>query len=163
VILLREISVNFILNGKKYSINVPVNFTLLKVLRDILKLTGTKEGCGKGECGACTVIYNGRTENSCLILAPQIEGAEITTIEGIGTIEEPHIIQKAFVEEGAVQCGFCTPGFIVSAFNLLSRIPNPSEEEIREELSGNLCRCTGYIKIIKAVKKAAEEMSKSAD
>ncbi len=140
---------------------VPANETLVKIIRDRLGFTGTKEGCGKGECGACTVIFNGKTANACLILAGQVDGADILTVEGIGTIRNPHPIQKAFAEEGAVQCGFCTPGFVVSAYSLLSRNRTPTEDEIREELSGNLCRCTGYIKIIKAVKKAAKEISGS--
>ncbi len=158
---MKEIDIKFKLNGKDYCIKVPTNLTLLQILRDKLGFTGTKSGCNKGECGACTVIFNGRTANSCLIIAPKVDGADITTIEGIGTVSNPHPIQKAFVEEGAIQCGFCTPGFVVSAYSLLSRNRMPTEEEIREELSGNLCRCTGYIKIIKAVKKASREMSGS--
>lgn len=161
MILLKEADIKFKLNGKDYCIKVPANLTLLQILRDKLGFTGTKSGCNKGECGACTVIFNGRTANSCLIIAPKVDGADITTIEGIGTVSNPHPIQKAFVEEGAIQCGFCTPGFVVSAYSLLSRNRMPTEEEIREELSGNLCRCTGYIKIIKAVKRASREMSGS--
>lgn len=161
MILLKDVDIKFKLNGKDYCMKVPVNLTLLQILRDKLGFTGTKSGCNKGECGACTVIFNGRTANSCLIIAPKVDGADITTIEGIGTVSNPHPIQKAFVEEGAIQCGFCTPGFIVSAYGLLSRNKIPTEEEIREELSGNLCRCTGYVKIIKAVKRASREMSGS--
>jgi len=156
---LKEVTISFKLNGKDYTLTVPTNTTLLQIIRDKVKLTGTKRGCAKGECGACTVIFNGKIVDSCLVLAPKVDGAEITTVEGIGTFDNPHPIQKAFVEEGAVQCGFCTPGFVVSSYALLSKIPKPTEEEIREGLSGNLCRCTGYIKIIEAVKKASEELN----
>ncbi len=155
---MKEVKINFKLNDRDYKLTVPTNTTLLQIIRDQLGLTGTKEGCGKGECGACTVLFNSVIVTSCLVLAPQVDGAEVLTIEGIGTLQNPHPIQKAFVEEGAVQCGFCTPGFVVSAYSLLSKNSHPTEEEIREGLSGNLCRCTGYIKIIKAVKKASKEM-----
>ncbi len=154
---MQEMEINFTLNNRKYRLNVPVNITLLDVIREKLHLTGTKEGCGKGECGACTVLFNGRSANSCLILAPQADGAEVTTIEGIGTVDNLHPLQRAFVEEGAIQCGFCTPGMIMSSLYLLKKNPHPTEEEIREGLSGNLCRCTGYAKIIKAVEKASKE------
>ena len=156
---MKEVTISFKLNGKDYTLTVPTNTTLLQIIRDKVKLTGTKRGCAKGECGACTVIFTGKIVDSCLVLAPKVDGAEITTVEGIGTFDNPHPIQKAFVEEGAVQCGFCTPGFVVSSYALLSKIPKPTEEEIREGLSGNLCRCTGYIKIIEAVKKASEELN----
>jgi len=156
---LKEVNINFKLNGKDYNLTVPSNLTLLQIIREKLGITGTKRGCGKGECGACTVIFNGRTVTSCLVLAPKVDGAEVITVEGIGTYENPHPIQKAFVEEGAVQCGFCTPGFVVSTYYLLSKNPHPTEEDIRDGLSGNLCRCTGYIKIINAVKKASEELN----
>ncbi len=156
---MKEMEISFTVNKKQYRLLVPPNMTLLDVLREKLKLTGTKEGCGKGECGACTVIFNGRSANSCLILVPQADGAEILTIEGVGTIDNLHPIQKAFVDEGAVQCGFCTPGMVMSSFYLLNKNPNPTEEEIREGLSGNLCRCTGYVKIIKAVEKASKELN----
>ena len=156
---MKEVTISFKLNGKDYTLTVHTNTTLLQIIRDKVKLTGTKRGCDKGECGACTVIFNGKIVDSCLVLAPKVDGAEITTVEGIGTFDNPHPIQKAFVEEGAVQCGFCTPGFVVSSYALLSKIPKPTEEEIREGLSGNLCRCTGYIKIIEAVKKASEELN----
>ncbi len=154
---MQEMEINLTVNKKKYTLKVPVNITLLDVIRERLHLTGTKEGCGKGECGACTILFNGRSANSCLILAPQADGAEITTIEGIGSVEHLHPLQKAFVEEGAIQCGFCTPGMIMSSLYLLKENPHPTEEEIREGLSGNLCRCTGYAKIIKAVEKASKE------
>ena len=154
---MQEMEITLTVNKKKYTLKVPVNITLLDVIRERLHLTGTKEGCGKGECGACTILFNGRNVNSCLILAPQADGAEITTIEGIGSLEHLHPLQKAFVEEGAIQCGFCTPGMIMSSLYLLKENPHPTEEEIREGLSGNLCRCTGYAKIIKAVEKASKE------
>jgi len=154
---LKEMNISFSLNGKDYSLNVPTNITLLQIVREITGLTGTKKGCDKGECGACTVLFNGVTANSCLIIAPQVDGSVITTIEGIGTVKNPHPIQKAFVEEGAVQCGFCTPGIVVSTYDLLNKKPKPTDNEIREALSGNLCRCTGYIKIFNAVRKASGE------
>ncbi|MFA4838512.1 MAG: (2Fe-2S)-binding protein [Candidatus Neomarinimicrobiota bacterium] len=125
---------------------------LLDFLRDELKLTGTKEGCGEGECGACMVLLDGKPVNSCLVLLGQCDGREVTTIEGISVPE----LFKAFEETGAVQCGFCTPGFVVSAYALLKQNPNPTAAEIKEALSGNLCRCTGYKKIIEAVQKAAK-------
>ena len=156
---MQEIEINFTVNKKPYRLTVPTNITLLDIIREKLKLTGTKEGCGKGECGACTVLFNGRNVNSCLILAPQADGADIVTIEGVGDIDHLHPLQKAFVEEGAVQCGFCTPGMVMSSLYLLTVNPNPTDEEIREGLSGNLCRCTGYAKIIKAVEKASKELN----
>ncbi len=156
---MKEIEISLTVNNKPYKLSVPTNITLLDVLREKLKLTGTKEGCGKGECGACTVIFNGRSANSCLILAPQADGAEVITIEGLGTLENMHPIQEAFVEEGAIQCGFCTPGMEMSSFYLLTKNPNPTEDEIREGISGNLCRCTGYMKIIKAIEKASQKLN----
>lgn len=148
-----RITVNLKVNSTDYSLFLPAKTTLLEVLRDYLGLMGVKEGCGKGECGACTVLLDGKAVPSCLILAPQAEGKEILTVEGL-TQEGLTPLQKAFVEEGAVQCGYCTPGMILSAEALLRENPNPSEEEIKEAISGNLCRCTGYLKIIKAIKKA---------
>lgn len=156
---MQEIEISFTLNKKPYSLQVPPNITLLDIIREKLKLTGTKEGCGKGECGACTVLFNGRSVNSCLILAPQVDGSEIVTIEGVGNVDHLHPLQKAFVEEGAVQCGFCTPGMVMSSLYLLTKNSNPTDEEIREGLSGNLCRCTGYTKIIKAVEKASRDLN----
>ncbi len=156
---MKEIEISLTVNNKPYKLSVPANITLLDVLREKLKLTGTKEGCGKGECGACTVMFNGRSANSCLILAPQADGAEVITIEGLGNLENMHPIQEAFVEEGAIQCGFCTPGMEMSSFYLLTKNPNPTEEEIREGISGNLCRCTGYMKIIKAIEKASQKLN----
>ncbi|MBP1735537.1 MAG: aerobic-type carbon monoxide dehydrogenase, small subunit CoxS/CutS-like protein [Deltaproteobacteria bacterium] len=139
-------------NGKKYEVAIDPNKTLTQVLRDELDLLGTKEGCGVGDCGACTVILNGRAVNSCLVLAVQTNGSEITTIEGVANGPTLHPIQQAFVDHGAIQCGFCTPGMILSAKNLLDKNPHPTELDVREAISGNLCRCTGYQKIVEAVK-----------
>jgi len=139
-------------NGKKYEVAIDPNKTLTQVLRDELDLLGTKEGCGVGDCGACTVILNGRAVNSCLVLAVQANGSEITTIEGVANGPTLHPIQQAFVDHGAIQCGFCTPGMILSAKNLLDKNPHPTELDVREAISGNLCRCTGYQKIVEAVK-----------
>lgn len=152
---MKDVDITLKVNGKQYDLTVKPNTTLLEVIRDELKLTGTKESCSMGECGACTVIMNGRTVDSCLVLAPQADGAEITTIEGIGE-GELHPLQKAFINEWAIQCGFCTPGMVMSAVSLLDKNPNPTEDQIREALSGNLCRCTGYLKIIKSVQEAAK-------
>jgi carbon-monoxide dehydrogenase small subunit len=143
-------------NGREYELAVAPERTLTQALRDDLGLLGTKEGCGVGDCGACTVIMDSKPVNSCLILAVQAAGSEITTIEGIATVEGLHPIQQAFVELGAIQCGFCTPGMILSAKSLLDANPQPTESEIREALSGNLCRCTGYQKIVEAVQDAAK-------
>ncbi|WP_088226153.1 (2Fe-2S)-binding protein [Desulfosporosinus sp. FKB] len=151
------ITIEFSVNDKTYVLEVDPRERLLDVLRNRLGLMGTKEGCGEGECGACTVILDGKTVNSCLILAGQVHNSVITTIEGVGNRQSPHPVQKAFVEVGAVQCGFCTPGMVLSAKNLLDKNPHPSDEEIGVALSGNLCRCTGYDKILRAVKLAAEE------
>lgn len=147
-------------NGREYQVEAPADITLLELLRDYLGLTGTKEGCGKGECGACTVILDGQAVNSCLIPAAKAEGAEVLTIEGLAAPDgQLHPLQEAFISEGAVQCGFCTPGMILSAKALLDNNPRPGREEIKVALSGNLCRCTGYAKIIAAVEKAAAAMA----
>jgi len=138
-------------NGKEYEIAVEPNKTLADTLRYELGLTGTKKGCDVGECGSCTVILNGKPVNSCLVLAVSACGADILTIEGVSSPQGLHPIQRAFVEKGAIQCGFCTPGMILSAKSLLERDANPTEGEIRKALSGNLCRCTGYQKIVEAV------------
>jgi len=138
-------------NGKAVEVLVDPTWTLLRVLREELRLTGTKKGCGQGDCGACTVILNGRAVNSCLVLALQAEGKEIETIEGLGTPERLHPLQASFIKNGAVQCGFCTPGMLMSTVALLRKNPHPSESEIKKGISGNLCRCTGYVKIIKAI------------
>ncbi len=132
--------------------------SLLEVLRDTLELTGTKEGCNNGNCGACTVILDGVPVNSCLVLAVEVEGAKITTIEGIADQTHLHPLQQCFLEGAALQCGICTPGFIVAAKALLERHPNPTEQDIRFELAGNLCRCTGYDKIVRAIQDAAKQL-----
>jgi carbon-monoxide dehydrogenase small subunit len=147
--------ISLTVNGDQNELLVDTSWTLLETLRDHLRLTGTKEGCSNGNCGACTVMIDGRTANSCLVLAAEMDGNEITTIEGIATQGKLNPVQEAFIKDGALQCGFCTPGFIVSTTALLQRNPDPSEEEIRTKLAGNLCRCTGYDKIIMAVEDAA--------
>lgn len=149
---------SFIVNGKNVTVEASDTTTLLEILREHLGLTGTKEGCGKGECGACTVLLNGKAVNSCIIFVPQVEGQEVITIEGLNEDSQSKYIQEAFIDEGAVQCGFCTPGMVVSSKALLMKNTNPSKEDIREGLSGNLCRCTGYTKIINAVEEAARRM-----
>ena len=146
-------------NGQVYEVPVNPNQTLVDVIRYDLGLTGTKKGCEVGDCGSCTVIMDGSPVNSCLVLAVQANGREIQTIEGLETEEGLHPLQEAFVEEGAIQCGFCSPGMILSAKGLLDRRPDPSESEIRTALSGNLCRCTGYQKIVDAVSRAAKKLS----
>ena len=149
-------------NKDTYRVSVDSWRTLNEVLREELNLTGTKRGCGTGDCGACTVVVDGRSVNSCLTLAVEMEGREIVTVEGLAPSgEELHPIQKAFVEQGAIQCGFCTPGMEMSALHLLSKNPSPDEKQIREGLSGNLCRCTGYTKIVEAISVTAGEMKKS--
>jgi len=149
-------------NGKDVRKEVPASRTLLDFLRDDLGLTGTKEGCGKGECGACTVLIDGKPVNSCLMFAYQANGSKVTTIEGLEENGELHPLQEAFVEEGAVQCGFCTPGMIMAAKAILDANPKPTREEIRQGISGNLCRCTGYVKIINAIEAAAKGGCKSS-
>ncbi|MBC7218938.1 MAG: (2Fe-2S)-binding protein [Hadesarchaea archaeon] len=153
---MREIE--FTVNGRKRKVLVRPKDLLLNVIRDELGLKGTKYGCGTGECGACTVLLDGRPVLSCLTLAVAADGRNITTIEGIGTDENLHPIQQAFIDAGAIQCGYCTPGMIISAKALLDRNPNPTEEEIRRAIKGNLCRCTGYVKIIAAIQLAAKRM-----
>ena len=143
-------------NGMEHELAVEPNRTLLDVLRYDLELTGTKKGCDVGECGSCTVILNGKPVNACLVLAIQANGAEIITIEGLKPPQGLHPLQQAFVEKGAIQCGFCSPGMLLSASSLLKQNPNPTEEEIRTALSGNLCRCTGYQKIVEAIQSIAK-------
>ena len=143
-------------NGEEYEAIVVPNQTLLEVLREDLALTGTKEGCGEGACGTCTVLLDGKPVRSCLTLAVEVQGREITTIEGLAPMGELHPVQRAFVEYGAIQCGFCTPGMILTVKALLDENPNPTEQEARRAISGNVCRCTGYAKIVKAMLKAAE-------
>jgi len=144
-------------NGRVHEVALEPNATLLRVLRD-LGYTDVKNGCEKGDCGACAVLLNGEAVNSCLVLAWQADGAEIITDAGLGTLEDPHPLQEAFADAGAAQCGYCTPGMIISAKALLDRNPHPTEGEIREAIAGNLCRCTGYTQIIEAVRMAAERM-----
>ncbi len=151
-----RISIHIEVNEIPHTLEVEPSVVLLDVLRDRLGLKGTKRGCDQGQCGSCTVLLDGRAVSSCILLAVQADGKKITTIEGVASGGRLHPVQEAFVSEGAVQCGFCTPGMVLSAKALLDRNPNPSEEEIRIALSGNLCRCSGYVKIIEAVKKAAE-------
>ncbi len=146
-------------NGDAYDLLVDVRRTLLDVLRDDLGLTGTKNGCSEGECGACTVLLDGEPVSSCLVLAHEVDGQEVVTIEGLARGDELHPVQRAFVEAGAIQCGFCTPGMIMSTKALLDRNPDPSHEDIREGLKGNLCRCTGYVKIVDAVEMAKDLLS----
>jgi len=151
--------IHFILNGSAVTVMVDAHQRLIDVLRDPLEHTGTKEGCGEGECGACTVIVDGRAVNSCLYPAFEIEGKNVTTIEGLlGSGNRLSVIQQAFVDKGGIQCGFCTPGMIMSVKALLDTNPNPGEEEIRNALVGNLCRCTGYVQIIESVKSAVEKL-----
>ena len=144
-------TVTFIVNGTPRTLDVEVHRTLLEVLRDQLHLSGTKECCAEGECGACTVLLNGRAVNACLVLAVECDGETVVTIEGIGAAGHLDVVQQAFVDSGAVQCGFCIPGMIVAAKYLLSTNPHPSEDEIKEGLAGNLCRCAGYSRIISAI------------
>lgn len=151
--------INFTLNGSEVSVTVEAHKRLIDVLRGPLEHHGTKEGCGQGECGACTVIVDGRAVNSCLYPAFEIEGKDVTTIEGLlGSGNRLSIIQQAFVEHGGIQCGFCTPGMIMSSKALLDATPDPSVEDIRNALVGNLCRCTGYVQIIESIKSAAEKL-----
>ncbi len=150
------INLKFILNEKQVVVETEPSIRLLDLLRDKFNLTGTKEGCGIGECGACTILMNEKAVNSCLILAAQIEGSEIVTIEGIANGSELHPIQKSFLKYGAVQCGFCSPAMVLSAYALLEENPNPTEEEIKDAIAGNLCRCTGYKQIIEAIVKTKE-------
>jgi aerobic carbon-monoxide dehydrogenase small subunit len=149
--------VNCEVNGHSYTLEVHPMARLLDVLREELHLTGTKEGCGEGECGACSVFINGRIVNSCLVPMAQVQGAEIKTIEGIATGDQLHAVQQAFIECGGAQCGICTPGMVMAAVDLLARNPNPSEADIRNGLAGNLCRCTGYMKIFDSVVRACQK------
>jgi carbon-monoxide dehydrogenase small subunit len=149
----------FNLNGESVQVEIEPHLTLLQLLRDKLGLTGTKEGCGMGECGACTVLLDGKTVNSCIFPAMEVDGKSVTTIEGLTDAQgNLHPIQKAFIEYGAIQCGFCTPGMVLSAKALLDENPKPTEAEIRTGIAGNLCRCTGYLQIIQAIKAASGQL-----
>lgn len=152
--------ITFLLNNSEVKLDVPSDRRVVDILRSELACTGTKEGCGAGECGACTILVNGESRLSCLMLAAQLEGCRVTTIEGLAAGDALHPVQEAFVEYGAVQCGFCTPGMVLAAVDLLRRNPKPTRPEIRQGLSGNLCRCTGYQKITDAVAGAARSMAK---
>ncbi len=145
---------HFKVNGQSMSVEAFPMTRLLDVLREELQLTGTKEGCGEGECGACTVIIDGSIVNSCLVPVAQVDGSEITTIEGVAHEDQLHAVQQAFIDHGGAQCGICTPGMILAAVDLLSRNPTPTESDIRNGLAGNLCRCTGYMKIFESVVRA---------
>ena len=151
-------TIQFVINGQSVEIEVKPWRTLLEMIRENLNLTGTKEGCGHGECGSCTVLMGGKTVNSCLVPAAEADGQEILTIEGLSEARNLHPIQEAFVERAGMQCGFCTPGMIISAKALLDRNPDPSEKEIREAMAGNFCRCTGYTKIVESIDAAARAL-----
>ena len=150
--------VNARINGEDHELYTDPHRTLLEVVRDTIGLTGTKEGCGTGDCGACTVLLDGKPVNSCLVLAPEVDGQEVTTIEGLASEGRLHPVQQAFVSESGLQCGICTPGMVMSAVALLRRNPEPTETEIRYAISGNLCRCTGYDKIVRAIEAASGAM-----
>lgn len=159
---MKKITLSFTLNGDPTSVEIDENARLLDVLRDVLGLTGTKEGCGVGECGACTVIVNGDAVDSCLVLAASVEGKSVTTIEGLSKEGQLDVIQQAVLNHHALQCGFCTPGFIMSAKALLDKNPHPTREEIKVAISGNLCRCTGYQQLVDAFEEAAEQYQREA-
>ncbi|HVP05491.1 MAG TPA: (2Fe-2S)-binding protein [Dehalococcoidia bacterium] len=150
--------INLRLNGQPNEVAVEPNWTLLETVREALGYTGAKEGCGTGDCGACTMLVDGRLITSCLMLAPQADGRSVTTVEGLAKNGTLHPVQQAFVDAGGVQCGFCTPGMVMASVALLEKNKNPTFEEIREGLAGNLCRCTGYTKIFEAVELAAQRM-----
>jgi aerobic carbon-monoxide dehydrogenase small subunit len=157
IAVIDKIKIEFIVNDQPRRVDAYPMERLLDVLREQLHLTGTKEGCGEGECGACTVFIDGQIVNSCLVPVAQVEGATITTIEGIANDQQLHSVQQAFIEFGGAQCGICTPGMIMAAVDLLGRNPNPTESDIRNGLAGNLCRCTGYMKIFEAVVRANQK------
>ena len=153
-------SITIYVNGEAYSLNVAVNRTLLQVLREDLGMPDTKYGCGTGECGACTVLIDGnKSILACLSLAVLMDGAKITTVAGLETAGKLHPVQEAFVNEGAIQCGYCTPGMVMKSVSILAKNPKPTEDDIRRELEGNICRCTGYVKIVQAIQKAGDAMA----
>ena len=158
---MKSVFVKTTINGKAYEVDVRPNMTLLDLLRDELGLTGTKRGCEVGECGSCTVLMNGQAVNSCLVLVPQIDSQEVLTVEGLADGENLHPLQKSFLDHDAVHCGFCTPGMLLSGKGLLDHTPNPTEEEIRSAISGNLCRCTGYQQIVDAIRETERVKSKT--
>ncbi len=153
---MEKVLLKMVVNGKEVEMKVQPTRTLLRVLREDLGLTGTKKGCEQGDCGACTVLLEGKAVNACLVLALQAQGKRVETIEGLGKPEALHPLQKSFIKHGAVQCGFCTPGMLLSAKALLEKNPEPTIDEIRRGISGNLCRCTGYVKIIKAIQSVSK-------
>lgn len=150
--------IRFDLNGEKVRVEVPAHWTLLRLLREKLGLTGTKEGCGIGECGTCTVLLDGVPVNSCLVMAPKVQGKKVETVEGLGTKDSLHPLQKSFIDHGAVQCGFCTPGILMSSKALLDRNHRPTKEEIKDAITGHLCRCTGYHQIVEAIEEAGKSL-----
>ena len=154
--MITKTAIELKVNGESHKLEVFPMARLLDVLREELRLTGTKEGCGEGECGACTVILDGRIVNSCLVPIAQVNGANITTIEGVADGDKLHVVQQAFIDHGGAQCGICTPGMILAAVDLLERNPTPTEADIRNGLAGNLCRCTGYMKIFESVVRACQ-------
>lgn len=154
--------ISFVLNGRPVTIHTEPEHRLIDVLRDDFFLTGAKEGCGEGECGACTILMDGKAVHACMVLAGQLSGHEILTVEGLAQNGELDVIQKAFVDQVAIQCGYCTPGMIMSTKGLLLQNPDPSEEEIRIALSGNICRCSGYVQIVAAVRQAAKQLREGA-
>ncbi|HUW64797.1 MAG TPA: (2Fe-2S)-binding protein [Spirochaetia bacterium] len=156
-------TISLTVNGQTYMVEVEPHVLLVDVIREKLGLTGTKKGCGTGECGACTVLVDGEPVNSCLYLAVRAEGKNIVTIEGLGDPGHLHPLQKSFIENGAVQCGFCAPGMLLSAKALLDRDPDPGEKAIRQGIAGNICRCSGYVKIVKAIQEAATELREGMD
>ena len=155
--MITKTAIELKVNGESHKLEVFPMARLLDVLREELRLTGTKEGCGEGECGACTVILDGQIVNSCLVPVAQVNGAKITTIEGVATGDQLHVVQQAFIDHGGAQCGICTPGMILAAVDLLQRNPTPTEADIRNGLAGNLCRCTGYMKIFESVVRACQK------
>jgi aerobic-type carbon monoxide dehydrogenase small subunit (CoxS/CutS family) len=155
--------IHLTVNGESHELLVEPYQTLVDIIRDEVGLTGTKKGCGSGECGSCTIILDGKPVNSCLILGVEVDGSEILTIEGLKQGEELHPIQKAFIHFGAIQCGFCTPGMIISAKALLDICPNPTEEQVKMAISGNLCRCTGYKKIIETIMNVSSQINSTLD